>query len=1179
MKKSLIVLLLLCAWQLNAQTFTSIPAINRSNMVSVPTTPEAAKFQQYIDVPVNISSGIPDIKVPVFAFELKDFNWNIDLSYYAGGNKVADIAGYTGLGWTLNYGGMISAKMIGQFDLLANNASNTLRRDLDVFAYGQSGICTYANQTDIAIAELASDGFTSNYLPDVYYLNTNNFSTKFFLNADNQLSTMPASDIRINYSIDGGDWTVIDENGNKYYFEQMGSNNINMGWCGGASYAPTFIYYLTRIETYQGETLTFNYTSLNYTYQTTDNEVKYVMPPYPNNSPCMAWASAPIGEGSFSLPPSRTCPVYGSVSEKLIQSITCSNGTSVSFTYSSRNDLLAGQKLDKIEVYNNSTGTNILKKTTLLNYAYFGSGSSPDDLRLKLENVSHKAINENKFLRYAFEYNPTQLPNRLAKGIDWGGYYNGPSNTSLIPPAANRDSYLETTKACILEKIFYPTGGYSQYTYELNDLVGGLRVASTESFDRVSDKTIKKTYTYASHYIEGYQLTDEYRAYFMYRQGDNTASQLVDCYATKYSSQPSSASQYGGGGVCYGMVTEFLGEGGKNGKIEYYFSNSADLMNQFDLTYAGNPLKKKITYTYQASTASYSVKLVEEYKYKIIKDDIAGFYANSSYPREKRTWGTPVTYVHDELSSSSFTDNYCIPKLLFAGRLRLLSAPLILEKEIKTLYENGQTSADTAVYSYGPNYESLKPVKISYSNSRGQQTIHKLYYPNYLPSFTNYPVTVPEIAAYSNLLANNKITLIGSEKEVGNSLTAKKLTTYYSSGLPGRELLFENGSTLSSETKITQYDGSNIAELEDSRSPVRSFLWDYNNSYLIAEASNAPIARIAYTSFETSVLGGWTLNNGSSIISGGIAGNRSINGGVNKTVPLGNYILSYWSTGTSFVNGQQLTQAPVKTRGGWSYYEVVLNNVSLVNVSGNKIDDVRLFPKEARMVTYTYDPLIGVTSQSDVNNKIAFYEYNGWGQLLRIRDEEQNIIKQLEYQYQDSVVNGVVWQPSGLTRCKPCDLNPAYTGVLQRQEINTNPGITVAPRWVDVGVSGSCGLPDWQNTSALPHCEQGVSGNTGRLILEQKDMNPCSPTAFQISLNYVEDHNACPLPPPTCDPGTCQGEGFKCVENICEYGAKVYFLSNGYPDGTWVCFYRYEWSDGSWSAEYTEVSSYDCMNP
>jgi predicted secreted protein len=66
-----------------------------------------------------------------------------------------------------------------------------------------------------------------------------------------------------------------------------------------------------------------------------------------------------------------------------------------------------------------------------------------------------------------------------------------------------------------------------------------------------------------------------------------------------------------------------------------------------------------------------------------------------------------------------------------------------------------------------------------------------------------------------------------------------------------------------------------------------------------------------------------------------------------------------------------------------SYYEIELDNTSSVNVSGSNIDEVRLYPKGAQMVTLTYEPLVGVTSQSDARGYISYYEYDDAGRLSK----------------------------------------------------------------------------------------------------------------------------------------------------------------------------------------------------
>lgn len=67
---------------------------------------------------------------------------------------------------------------------------------------------------------------------------------------------------------------------------------------------------------------------------------------------------------------------------------------------------------------------------------------------------------------------------------------------------------------------------------------------------------------------------------------------------------------------------------------------------------------------------------------------------------------------------------------------------------------------------------------------------------------------------------------------------------------------------------------------------------------------------------------------------------------------------------------------------------------------GSAIDEVRVYPNDALITTYTYEPLIGMTSQTHAAGRTTFYEYDSFGRLKTIRDQDKNAIKTLDYQYQ-----------------------------------------------------------------------------------------------------------------------------------------------------------------------------------
>lgn len=83
----------------------------------------------------------------------------------------------------------------------------------------------------------------------------------------------------------------------------------------------------------------------------------------------------------------------------------------------------------------------------------------------------------------------------------------------------------------------------------------------------------------------------------------------------------------------------------------------------------------------------------------------------------------------------------------------------------------------------------------------------------------------------------------------------------------------------------------------------------------------------------------------------------------------------------------------------WVYHKrAYLGPVSL-GASDGYVDDIRVYPADAQMTTYTYEPLVGLTSATDPNGRATFYEYDALGRLLRVRDEQGRILSQQQYHY------------------------------------------------------------------------------------------------------------------------------------------------------------------------------------
>lgn len=99
------------------------------------------------------------------------------------------------------------------------------------------------------------------------------------------------------------------------------------------------------------------------------------------------------------------------------------------------------------------------------------------------------------------------------------------------------------------------------------------------------------------------------------------------------------------------------------------------------------------------------------------------------------------------------------------------------------------------------------------------------------------------------------------------------------------------------------------------------------------------------------------------------------------------YVISYW----------------YRSNGVWHYSgELPFSPPSdqwYILTGQEAYDDIRVHPKDAQMTTYTYDPLVGMTSSSGPNGKTTYYYYDTYQRLERIEDQDHNVIEKYKYNY------------------------------------------------------------------------------------------------------------------------------------------------------------------------------------
>ncbi|QCK15213.1 hypothetical protein [Mangrovivirga cuniculi] len=85
--------------------------------------------------------------------------------------------------------------------------------------------------------------------------------------------------------------------------------------------------------------------------------------------------------------------------------------------------------------------------------------------------------------------------------------------------------------------------------------------------------------------------------------------------------------------------------------------------------------------------------------------------------------------------------------------------------------------------------------------------------------------------------------------------------------------------------------------------------------------------------------------------------------------------------------------------GDWKFSGDLPYNGSVTLTDYLAYDDIRIYPSDAEMTTYTYHPIYGITSHTDQNNISSFYEYDRLGRLKLIRNSNGEIVKKFDYKF------------------------------------------------------------------------------------------------------------------------------------------------------------------------------------
>ncbi|WP_284464731.1 hypothetical protein [Chryseobacterium sp.] len=406
---------------------------------------------------VNLSTGTPSIGVLLHAIRVGDLELPIKLQYDASGIKVGQMATSVGLGWSINNSGILTQEVRDKID---GQSNNVIQQYINTPTYDGRNAILYNHQhltQPYTGDDLETDSYSINYFGN---------TIPFFYNYNNN-TYIPQQKDDTKIIKEANKWKVTLNDGTEFNFNQQYSSksvsstkiikqppstlqansspNINDSW------------YLTGIAS-KGQTAALEYLNSSSIYVSRGDETN----------------------DALSL-------IRNTENFKVIKEIT-TPFEKVTFEYSAeREDLISStgkaDVLKFIKVYDNNG--KLVKQFQLIYDYYNETQSLPSyvsivsnaaniykNKRLRLRGVKRLNIQTGNYENYySFDYNSDALPNRFSASQDIWGYYNGEDNGDYMFSNIDKKKLTVNPQYALtglLTKVTYPTGGFSEYSYESN---------------------------------------------------------------------------------------------------------------------------------------------------------------------------------------------------------------------------------------------------------------------------------------------------------------------------------------------------------------------------------------------------------------------------------------------------------------------------------------------------------------------------------------------------------------------------------------------------------------------------------------------------------------------------------------------------------------------------------------
>ncbi|PQJ76527.1 hypothetical protein [Polaribacter glomeratus] len=1039
MKKNIITILFLIIFPeiINSQI------LGNNNMPGIqPPSPTASNFLKYGEIPVSYFTGTMSTSIPIYTIEARGLNLPINLSYHSGGIRVSEEASSVGLGWSLNSGGSI-VQIVNSYDDFGpykNRVFPNIDEVVDVVSNGSapSGILDACNGTyteiDDANFNIALhgqnrcgpiDGGNSSsaippeimdgnrnlrpkdFEPDIFKFSVLGYSGSFVLNwSSDTFTCLTDSRIRIKkVNNSNNEIEVTTPEGHRVIFSITEETNVY--------YSPDPIY-----STYysNNKKVTSRFYKIKEIFTNKNDHIEYS---YTVTSPIRNFTSETesITYYDFYFPGSANgggsiSRVETEQSYSFLNKIKFNQGV-ILFNTSNRIDIEGTKKIDKILVKNSESDIDNVKEFEFY-YDYFightnGGFNSGDGTyntsetgnhitsnerthRLKLNSVHEKGKNP-----YYFEYNDTQLPQKTSYSQDYWGYYNGhTTNNSLFPDlkrfnyensslpnyyysSNNRSSRLIYTKAGILEKIIYPTSGYSKFYYELNSFSnyivpnyddtqnttytlgrssygGGLRIEKIENYDHDNVKINQKKYAYSGgklfnplRFFNKSYMFYEYKVYDL--NGDYIGTTRTSGFRSKISTSnfliPSISV---GNSIGYNKVTElFISKDNElvtNGKIEYLYENH---INQGAAVIGGN--SSLITNAHWQSNGNYS-----ELNLPTVQQD--GMPENGSLLEQ-------ITYNSLDSIVSKTKHNY-ITYRTGACLNGIRIGPMLSKRECGLVGNNGNSF--TRTYMLG-----VYPVRVINTLLKDKETT--LYFDN------NKKISTKEDYSYDYFYQLSEKKMTNSD----NKIIKEQLTHY-------------NNTSLNIFSPISSHKVYNNDKLSKSMS------YSYSEQNLIRISDNLNLVGLNSSNTSSSEFSflskKFSYDQNSNIVESYTSVDRlsapSISSGL-----LTKYIWDY--------HGKYVL---IKMEGHGTYNWPSQGHIdAVINASQDYSNQINLnsaiqnlrnsVGSNINVTSYTYKNLVGIKSITNPRGQTIYYEYDNFNRLKFIKDNNGYILNRNDYNFKN----------------------------------------------------------------------------------------------------------------------------------------------------------------------------------